>query len=212
MGKFFYNNDVVLFQGDSITDSSRNKEDAESMGIGYPALVKAIYNSLYIRNCVNFVNKGVSGNRVRDLLERYDEDFLKIKPNFLSIMIGINDTWRAFSQSDPCPLPRFESEYVQLLEQIKRDMPKTKILLIEPFVLHSLPDRKDWHTDLDPKRSLVKKLSEEYADFFLPLHSILWKKAETEFSQEELADDGVHPSPVGHAIIAAEYLKVLDVL
>lgn len=212
MGRFFSNSDIVLFQGDSITDCHRSREDIGNLGNGYPALVKAIYNTLVPSNTTTFVNKGISGDRVRDLIERYHEDFFEIQPTFISIMIGINDVWRAFDRNEPCPLERFQQEYVKLLEMIRKDFPAVKIMLIEPFVLHSLPDRKDWHPDLDPKRAFVKSLAKEYANYFLPLHSILTEKAKTEFSDAVLAEDGVHPSSVGHAVIAAEYLKLLDVL
>ena len=169
MKHFFNDNDVVLFQGDSITDAGRSREDLTHLGSGYPKSVAAIYNTLFPDNAVTFVNRGVSGNRARNLLERYDADFLAVKPTFISVLIGINDTWRRYDSNDPTSTERFAGEYEQLLKQIKRDLPAARIMLLAPFVLHSLPDRVAWHEDLDPKIAVTYALAEKYADYFLPL-------------------------------------------
>ena len=104
MKQYFKDSAVVLFQGDSITDCSRDKNDIPSLGNGYPKIIANIYHTMFPKREITFVNKGISGNRVRDLLSRYDQDFLAIKPDFISILIGINDVWRAFDRNDPCPL------------------------------------------------------------------------------------------------------------
>ncbi len=212
MKRFFDDGAVVLFQGDSITDSGRNREKND-LGMGYPKAVGRLYDFLFPDNEVTFVNRGISGNRARDLLTRYHDDFLKVKPDFLSILIGINDTWRKYDNNDETPLVRFAAEYEELLKKIKKDMPKTKIMLIAPFVTHALPDRALWHEDLDPKVVTVYELAKKYADFLLPLDAIFDNAVKSgDFTSSDIAADGVHPSALGHAFIASEYLKLLKIL
>ena len=212
MKQYFKDSAVVLFQGDSITDCSRDKNDIPSLGNGYPKIIANIYHTMFPKREITFVNKGISGNRVRDLLSRYDQDFLAIKPDFISILIGINDVWRAFDRNDPCPLERFTEEYDLLLTKIRTDMPDTKIMIISPFVLHSLPDRETWHSDLDPKIEVCSKLAEKHSAIFLPMQTIFNKAVKREFTPAEIAADCVHPTHFGHAYIAAEYLKKLRIL
>ena len=121
MRQYFKHNAVVLFQGDSITDCGRTDRNnrPNAMGNGYPAKIQAIYQALFPAADVTFVNRAVSGNRVRDLLARYENDFLAVQPDYISILIGINDTWRGFDNGDPCPLARFRKEYTELLKKIK---------------------------------------------------------------------------------------------
>lgn len=212
MNKFFNSSDIVLFQGDSVTDCNRDRNTPDSLGYGYPSLVSAVYNTLFPNSTTTFINRAVSGDRVRNLLARYREDIYNVQPTFISILIGINDVWRAFDQNDPCPPERFREEYAGLLTKIRADFPAVRIMLIDPFVLRSLPDRAGWHADLDPKQKIVKELAERCADYYLPLQAILNAKTGADFTAEELTADGVHPSRAGHAVIAAEYLKKLEVL
>jgi lysophospholipase L1-like esterase len=210
MKKIFEKGEIVLFQGDSITDCGRDREDITSLGGGYPKVIKELYTTLFQDHGVTFINKGVSGNRVTDLLNRYDSDFKAIKPDFLSILIGINDTWRRYDNNDPTSTKDFADNYKILLEKIKKDLPGCKLMLIEPFVLYSLPDRRNWREDLDPKIHAVRELAKEYADYYLPMDGIFAKAEVEQYTCTEIAGDGVHPSPIGHSIIAQEYIKALS--
>ena len=200
---------TLLFQGDSITDCNRDRDDISSLSDGYAGMVAKMYNSLIPDNNITFINKGISGNRVIDLLERYEDDFKAINPDFISILIGINDTWRRYKNNDPTSTESFEKSYRELLANIKKDMPSCKILMIEPFVLNSLPDRRAWREDLDPKINVVRELAKEFADYYLPLDGILAKTEVEEYNCKELAPDGVHPSELGHNVIAEEYMNIL---
>lgn len=216
MNKFFKDGATVLFQGDSVTDCGRNRNhDCMTMakfGTGYPRVFKEIYDSVFPDNTINFVNRGVSGDRVRNLLERYDEDFKAVNPDFVSIMIGINDTWRAYDSDDYCSPERFEKEYDELLSKIKADFPEAKIMLIEPFAFTAHPDRQGWNEDLDPKREIVKNLADKYADYFIPMYSLITNTDKNGFDMYALSGDGVHPAPQGHSFIAAEIFKTLGIL
>ena len=200
-------NQTVLFQGDSITDCERVKDDKTSLGVGYAHIVASIFALMFPSLDIRFVNRGINGNRVIDLLNRYDEDFREIQPDFLSVLIGINDTWH--DSQNPTGAKAYEEDYSLLLEKIKKDMPDCKIMIMEPFLINSFPDYMILRDGLDPKIQIARKLAMKYADYYLPLDGIFAKAAAEEFSYIELAADGVHPTAAGHSIIAGEYLKVI---
>ncbi|MDF2537686.1 MAG: family lipase [Herbinix sp.] len=210
MNSILTNGQVVLFQGDSITDCGRNREDINSLGDGYAEIVSKMFQLLFPDRKVTFVNKGISGNRAIDLLGRYDEDFKEIQPDFLSILIGVNDTWRRYDSNDPTSAESFEKTYRELLTRIKKDMPNCKIMLLEPFLLNSVPERASWREDLDPKIHVVRQLAKEFADYYLPLDGIFAKAEVERFTCTEMSGDGVHPSTIGHTLIAEEYIKALS--
>jgi lysophospholipase L1-like esterase len=209
MKELFKKGQVVLFQGDSITDCGRDREDVTSLSEGYPGVVTKLYNTLFPENGVTFINKGISGNRVIDLLDRYETDFKAVKPDFLSILIGINDTWRRYDSNEPTTTEEYEEHYRTLLTRVEKDFPDCKIMIIEPFVLYSLPDRKAWREDLDPKIHVARALAKEFADYYLPLDGIFAKAEAEQYTCTQMAEDGVHPTAIGHSIIAEEYLKAL---
>ena len=210
MKEFFNKGQVVLFQGDSVTDCGRDRADITSLSYGYPGIIAKTYNLYFPDNEVTFINKGISGNRVKDVLNRYEEDIKEIHPDFISILIGINDTWRKYDSNDPTTPEEFESTYRKLLNLIKTDLPDCKIMIIEPFVLNSLPDRALWREDLDPKIQVVRKLAKEYAEYYVPLDGIFAKVEVEQYSCGQLAADGVHPSQLGQGLIAQEYIKTLS--
>lgn len=212
MKRFWEDGQVVLFQGDSITDCGRNREDQTSLGNGYPSKIAGIYSNLFPDNKVTFINKGISGNRTKDLLERYEKDFKDINPDFISILIGINDVWRKFDRNDPTSPEQFEANYRKLLSQFKKDCPNAKIMIIEPFVLDTLEDRRMWYDTLDPIVRIVRDLAREFADYYLPLDGIFNSYICKGLSKADIAADGVHPTQTGHGVIAYEYMKLLEIL
>ena len=212
MHSFFKANQTVLFQGDSVTDCSRADEHFSPLGNGYAQKVTTLYQTLFADQAVNFVNRGVSGNRVRDLLARYEQDFKAVNPDFISILIGINDTWRRYDSNDETPAALFLEQYETLLRKIKTDMPNTKIMLIEPFVLPSCADHLQWREDLAPKIEAARALARKYADYYLPMDGILAQMQAKRYTAHQLSADGVHPTDCGHGVIAYEWLKALEIL
>ena len=200
---------TVLFQGDSVTDCGRNKETGTDLGQGYPAKIAAVWENLFPSSGIHFINRGISGNRVADLLSRYEKDFRDLKPDLISILIGINDTWRRYDKNDPTDARVFGERYRTLLTGLKKDLPHAAILIIEPFLLGSKPERNLWREDLDPKIQVIRGLAKEYADFYLPLDGILTRYAVEGTSEIDMAADGVHPTPLGHGIIASEWIRCL---
>lgn len=202
---------TVLFQGDSITDSFRNYEDFNSLGVGYPMLAAAGFHASNPTAKTEFLNRGISGNRVRDLRQRWQTDCVELNPDNVSILIGINDVWRGFDSNDPIDLGAFEEDYSFILNEIRQKLPETKIIILEPFLLHAPEDRSKWRPVLDPTIQSVRRLADNFADAFIPLDG-LFAAAASVSSHEKWAADGVHPTPCGHALIAQNWLRVFEAL
>lgn len=209
MKKFFSDGQTVLFQGDSITDSGRDYSDENSLGEGYVKMFAQRYIENFADSGIKFINKGVSGDRVHNLIERYPEDILDVQPDFISILVGINDVWRRYDSNDPSTPEAFEDHYEYLLKMLKHHMPETKILVIEPFLLHVKPELYKWREDLDPKIIITRKLAAAYADFYLPLDGVFASLSVKKFKPEDLAHDGVHPTKTGHEVIAGQIFNLL---
>jgi lysophospholipase L1-like esterase len=200
-------NASVLFQGDSITDAGWNRQDPASLGGGYAMMAASWFSALYPEKNVVFLNRGISGNRARDLEARWQADCLDLKPTWVSIMIGINDTWRRYDSNDPTSTEAYEKSYRAILT-LTRNRLKANLILIEPFLLPVPEDRKPWRVDLDPRLHVVRTLAREFGAVLVPLDGIF---AEAAARREPAfwAPDGVHPSPAGHALIAQSWLKAV---
>jgi lysophospholipase L1-like esterase len=198
---------IVLFQGDSITDCQRKKELPGDLGRGYALMAAGLFQARYPERNVKFLNRGISGNRVKDLEARWDEDCLGLKPDVVSIYIGINDTWRHYDRNDPTSTEQFAAGYRRLLERTKAGL-DARIVLVEPFVLPVPEDRKTWREDLDPKIQVVRELAREFGALLVPLDG-LFAQASMRAEPAFWAPDGVHPSPAGHALIAQAWLQAI---
>ncbi|AIQ73823.1 SGNH/GDSL hydrolase family protein [Paenibacillus odorifer] len=206
----FQQNDVILFQGDSITDWGRNHEDASSLGVGYAMMVAARLGYLYPEKNLTFINRGIGGNRIVDLQGRWDKDCLDLKPTWVSIYIGINDTWRRFDSGEETTPKQFEASYRDLIKRTQKSL-DAKLVLIEPFVLPVPEDRRTWRQDLDPKIHIVRELAREYGAPLVPLDG-LFAAASVKAEPAYWAYDGVHPTPAGHALIADAWLKTMGAI
>ncbi|AIQ29255.1 MULTISPECIES: SGNH/GDSL hydrolase family protein [Paenibacillus] len=206
----FQKNDIILFQGDSITDCGRNYADASSLGVGYALMAGARLGLQYPEKNLTFINRGISGNRAVDLQERWDRDCLELKPTWVSIYIGVNDTWRWFDSGQETTAAEFEASYRDLIERTKQSL-DAKLVLVEPFVLPVPEDRKGWRKDLDPKIHVVRELAREYGAVLVPLDG-LFAAASVKAEPAFWAGDGVHPSPAGHALIAEAWMKAVGAI
>lgn len=201
-------NDTLLFLGDSITDCGRDRLDATDLGKGFPAFVAAHLAAEYPDANLSFVNRGISGNKIRDILNRIEEDCIDLKPDLLIFLIGINDTWRNIGTSSfgtPEATATFASDYRQFLQQVTESGIK-KILLLEPFVLPYPADRKQWRKDLDPKIHSIRELAAEFGCDYLPLDGLFAERTVKKHSSYYTGEDGVHPTIAGHGVIAQEIL------
>lgn len=201
---------VVLFQGDSITDAGRDRQSPDGLGNGYAMMAASWFQALYPEKGVRFINRGISGNRAKDLRTRWEKDCLELRPDWVSIMIGINDTWRRYDSNDPTSIEAYASAYRAILEDARTKL-AAKLILLEPFVLPVPDDRKAWREDLDPRIAVVRELAREYQAILVPLDGIM-AQAATQREPAFWAHDGVHPSPAGHALIAQSWLRAIGAL
>lgn len=201
---------TVLFQGDSITDAGRVRTEPDDLGAGYPLLVASWYSAAFPERGARFLNRGVGGDQVADLQERWERDCLALRPDVLSILIGINETWRAFDPGDPTPAPLFERRYRDLLTRTRAALPETRIALMEPFVLPFPLDREAWRVDLDPKIQAVRRLARDFGCALVSLDG-LFAEAAARREPAFWALDGVHPTPAGHGLIGRAWLRAFGV-
>ncbi len=201
---------TVLFQGDSITDAGRSRDSDADMGRGYPALIAAWFSAQYPEREVTFINRGISGNRAKDLAARWQEDCLDLKPTWVSILIGINDTWRRYDADDPTPVDEYASHFRSIVEAAC-DVLHVGLIILEPFVLPVPADRASWRADLDPKIAVARSLAREFEAHYIPLDG-LFAAAATKRDMSFWLPDGVHPSPAGHALIAQAWLRTVHAI
>ena len=194
----------ILFQGDSITDAGRNRDDIHDLGGGYPKYAAQYMKEAFPDVDFEFVDLGISGNQTKDLVDRLESDFIDIQPDIVSIMIGINDVWHHAADKSWIPNEVFEARYRTVLEKLKTQT-KAKIMIIEPFLV-PVEDKNFFREDLDPKIQIIRRLAREYADVYLPTDGLLASafigKEPTEF-----AGDGVHPTAMGADFIGKLYCE-----
>ena len=203
----------VLFYGDSITDAGRNYEllhGEESLGFGY---VKYAAAGLRERGFAeeDIINRGISGNRIVDLYARIKVDCWNHAPDFISVLIGVNDVWHEIYGKNGVEIDRFEKMYRHLIEDTKKALPNVKMMLCEPFVLEGGATNEKFEEFLEVYKyaEVVKKLAEEYGLAFLPLQEKL-SQAAAKTSAAEYLSDGVHPAEEGAKLIANAWLEKFD--
>lgn len=196
----------ILFQGDSITDAGRGREDYHLLGNGYPAFAAKLIEGHYKDKEIEFVNLGISGNQTKDLVERLQEDFIDIQPDIVSILIGVNDTWHHAADKSWVSKELFEANYRRVLEELKSKT-NAKIIMLEPFLLYT-EDKEFFYEDLYSKILVVRKLAREFADEFIPLDG-LFAAASIKKTPTDFASDGVHPTEEGAKFIAGKYFAAV---
>ncbi len=191
---------TILFQGDSVTDCGRRERGANPMGRGYASFVQALAEAARPGQFA-FLNRGISGNRAKDLRARWQVDCLALRPDVVSILIGINDTWRRYDRNDPTDDAAFETDYRAILEPLRAA--GKQLLLITPFLLDISAQVSRMREDLQGKQAVVRRLAEEFGATLLDADA-LFQRACQEQNQNpaDFAADGVHPSEAGHRLLA----------
>ena len=204
----------IIFQGDSITDACRDRENLDNLGIGYPTLVKA---ELGFENPekFDFQNRGISGNRIVDVYSRIKLDIINLKPDYLSILIGVNDVWHELSRQNGVDAEKFEKLYCMMLDEIYEALPNVKIMILEPFVLEGSatcsteeePDKwNTFKTEVKKRAQKARSVAQKYNIPFISLQDkfdVLAEKTENSY----WLSDGVHPTTAGHELIKREWIK-----
>jgi acyl-CoA thioesterase I len=193
-------NSTILFQGDSITDAERRGNHNESLGDGYVMMTASWLTALYPECQLKFINRGVSGNRVSDLRHRWRKDCLDLRPNIVSILVGVNDLGLPFWKNSTST-QSFQDDYTSILEQARQL--KCQMVLLEPFLVYA---EDKFLKELHKKIGVVRELSREFGAKLIPLNDVFMKAcAKREASFWSL--DGVHPTLAGHALIAQSWIK-----
>lgn len=197
----------ILFYGDSVTDCGRDYSDITNIGEGYVKYTVESLKLAYEDVEMTFINKGISGNRTIDLLNRLDADVIAHQPDIVTILIGVNDTWRRYDNNDPTSAEQFRVNYENVLKRIKAET-NAKIIMLEPFLIYGM-GRDNYREDLNEKIDVERQLAKLYADYYIPLDGLL-AAASVEYDDVSvLSADGVHPAEEGKKIISWHLLQVL---
>jgi acyl-CoA thioesterase-1 len=204
MKPIFQKDSVVLFQGDSITDAGRNREDGNDLGPGYAMIAAAVFMAKYPNHNVKFLNRGISGDTSKGLQLRWKEDCLDLKPNWVSILIGINDTWWADINA-----AQYEESMRDILSQTAAM--GAGIILIEPFIMPITEEYERMRPLLDMKIDIVRRLAREFKAVLVPADGMF---AEACVRKDGLhwSPDGVHLFPAGNALLAQCWLKAVNAI
>ena len=204
----------LVMIGDSITDCGRVYPIAQGLdgqlGTGYVSLIQALVNATAPQHQLQVINMGISGNTVRDLVRRWSSDVLALQPDWLSIMIGINDVWRNFAtpemQVDHVPQAEFEQTLEQLIRQTRPRL--NGLVLMSPFFIE--PNRDNpMRVMMEAYGGVVKALAAQYEALFVDTLAA-FDRAMSHFPPHVLAADQIHPNLTGHMILARAFVDAVD--
>ncbi len=208
----FAENARVLFQGDSITDGGRgrNQDLNHVFGQDYAYLIAAREGAAHPERHWLFLNRGVSGNRVGDLAKRWQSDTLDLKPDVVSILIGVNDVDLSLVRGEPVPVGDYEKGYDELLAATRAANPNVKFVLGEPFFLpgrHNATNYAAWAAVMPQMRAVVERLAAKYHAPVVHFQKI-FDTATQRAPAEYWIWDGIHPTAAGHQLMADEWARV----
>ena len=189
-----------LFQGDSITDGCRDKNDIHNLGGSYPKYAAAAIRKMYPDVEFEFINLGVWGNRTDDMLARTDSDIIDVQPDVVTFLLGVNDVWHRYSGVNNTD-EMMEANYRAILTKVK-EKTHAKIMIMQPYTVGDC--QAHMRAEVERIHPIIKRLADEFADAYMPLDDIL-QAAENEPAY--YAGDGVHPTNEGAAFIGENYVK-----
>lgn len=203
---------VVLFQGDSITDAGRDRKrpganDPRALGFGYPAMIASRLLGTHAGNTLRCFNRGISGNKVPDLDARWQEDCLDLKPDVLSVLIGVNDIWHKLDGRYDGTVEDYEAGFSALIEKTREALPGTALVICEPFVLRCGAVTDKWFPEFDRRREAARRVSDAAGATWVPFQSMFDDVLGGETPPSYWAGDGVHPTMAGHALMAQTWLE-----
>lgn len=210
---------TILFMGDSITDCCRNNEWGSNIGFGYATMVAGALGCAEPYR-YQFINKGISGNRIVDIYARIKKDMINLKPDYMSILAGVNDVWHEFSQKNGVDADKFELVYDLLIAELKAALPELKIMILEPFALPGdatdpvdKPERYAlFRKEVELRADASRRIAEKFGLVYVPLQK-LFDDANTDGENRGYwLWDGVHPTAAGHELIKNAWLKAFEQL
>lgn len=201
---------TLLFIGDSITDCGRAYPVGihPGLGEGYVAFVSDLLIACHPTERIRVLNTGISGDRVTDLQARWQTDVSDLEPDWLSVMIGINDVWCQFDAAlapDRVAVERYETVYRGLLERTHRTL--DGLVLMSPYVLEADPN-DPMRQQMDAYRRIVRDLSTEFDAEYVDVQRA-FDAYMAQRPASTLSDDRVHPNKTGHMIIATAFLRAI---
>ena len=207
------NGSVVLFQGDSITDGGRDRTIVqpnvlEGFGSSYAALLMLEIRADRPDVPWQFYNRGVSGDKIPDLEARWPTDTLAIRPDILSILVGVNDYWHRRTHGYTGTVADYEQRYRALLARTRDALPNVSLVVLEPFVLRVGAIDTSWFPEFDERRAAAARVASAVDARFVALQDVFNDRA-AQTGPAAWAADGVHPTPAGHALIAERWRDVV---
>ena len=209
--------EVILFQGDSITDGNRNRgryypNDGAGMGFGYVYQIASHLLGRYPDKQFKCYNRGISGHKVFQLADRWEDDCIQLAPDVLSLLIGVNDFWHTKTHSFKGTAESYEADLRQLLDRTRQSLPNVKIIIGEPFFVEdgSALD-KSWFPEFDRYRAACARVAKDLADAFIP-YNLLFATALKTAPVSYWCPDGVHPSMAGGHLMANAWLEAYQKL
>ena len=205
---------TILFQGDSITDSGRKKDDnlfnnPTSLGSGYVLQAAAEMLFTYADKDLKIYNKGISGNKVYQLADRWDKDCLDIKPDILSVLIGVNDYWHKHNGKYDGTVAVYKKDLIALLERTLAASPNIKLVIGEPFAIKGVKAVDDtWYPEFDTYRVAAKEIATQFNAVFIPYQKVFYEAQKIAPGNYWTAD-GVHPTLAGTKLMAHAWLKAV---
>ena len=202
----------LVFFGDSLTDMYRNFDESVDMSTSYGTgfVFDVAAQLMYERpGFYQILNRGQGGSKVTDLFDRYEKQVINEKPDVLTILIGVNDVWHELITHSGTPIDVFEETYFKMVRGIKKRLPNTKIIIMEPFFLYGAATKDIWEPFQEVLKyaAICKKVAEETGCIFIPLQKDFEEKVKNGGSTQILFD-GLHSNPGGAHLIATKWLKV----
>jgi lysophospholipase L1-like esterase len=206
--------DVVLFQGDSITDAGRDKKadaanDFRALGRGYANMIASALLGKRPSLRLQCYNRGISGHRVPDLQARWQTDTIDLKPAVLSILIGVNDIWHKLDGKYDGTVADYEHGFAKLLADTRTALPNTRIVVCEPFVLRCGAVDDKWFPEFTERREAAKRVAEAAGAVWVPFQTMFDEAVDGDTPPSYWAGDGVHPTMAGHALMAETWLDAM---
>ena len=201
----------ILFQGDSITDAGRDRRNYFHLGGGYPAFAAPLIKEAHPELELEFINLGIGGNRTGQLFDRLYPDAVALKPDVVSILIGINDVWHRYGWDRVGTTDaQIELNYRSILERLRKET-DAKIMILAPYLL-DCEDKAEIREDLKTVLDIVRRLADEYADAYIPLDELFDEALKTQPEPKYYSGDGVHPNANGARFIGEHYAKAIEKL
>lgn len=207
---------TILFTGDSITDGNRYRDEKDrgdlnhQIGHSYAYVVNGLLGSLYPERGYHFLNRGISGNRILDLYGRMYEDMVELRPDIVSILVGVNDGPQVEHARVATGAEKYGTLYRMMLKELKEALPQVQIVICEPFLGQNGPvydsDYALWDFHMKGYRREARAVAEEYGAVFVPLQAC-FDRAAQERDTKYWIWDGVHPTENGHGLIARQWLR-----